>query len=63
MQIFSEECDTKKNNGGALFGGGALYGENTVHDTSYTNSTMKNGLESFTFQRLQWRSYCLEVST
>ena len=30
MQIFSEECDTKKNNGGALFGGGALYGENTV---------------------------------
>ena len=24
MQIFSEECDTKKNNGGAL------YGENTV---------------------------------
>ena len=33
MQIFSEECDTKKNNGGgALFGGGALYGENTVSD-------------------------------
>ena len=31
MQIFSEECDTKKNNGGALFGGGALYGENTVY--------------------------------
>ena len=31
MQIFSEECDTKKNNGGgALFGGRALYGENTV---------------------------------
>ena len=30
MQIFSEECDTKKNNGGALFGGGALKGENMV---------------------------------
>ena len=30
MQIFSEECDTTKKQWGALFGGGALYGENTV---------------------------------